>query len=659
MPIIQTYQTDLKSLRYGQDRPGGGSSNQPYHKVNYRKKFELGTGGLAQTGGSDLILRGGYLTTGIPGYANSRILADTERIGKWLASPEGLVWIGQQNVLSQLGTRIYGGYPLSVQLPNTRRLNGGTYTPLSTLAAVVGNAFGGHPNKQGIDFRGQNPELSLPQYVNLVNLPNEFDGIKNLSRNRLVNLYRTKIADYQGAQSTELYSYKGGPQSDKGLQLTTVINAAKDRTIFKSSNVLATGTDTFPLSYITWDQSDFNRLNYNSSRTYFVVGNGTTTTVQDFRKALILNGTQSNISSSPNYKTQNIELRVKLGDPGKRGVNRGNYTRGRSDLPIGLDTINSLYLYKSNAVTTDSRKNDLVKFRIAVINNDNPKQKTFAHFRAFINSFSDSSTASWDSFKYLGRGEDFYNYNGFSRTCNMSFTLMAQSIQELSIMYQKLNYIISSLSPDYGRNGYMRGNLVQFTLGGYFYETPGILKNINVTIPNDTTWEVGIPASSAQDTRAVGSNGFTDSNVKELPHRLDIDLEFAPIYDFLPQIVGSSYTVNAPSGSASSNPKGILGAGQIKQRFISLQDADGNINNLYNDGVAPVFYPGPKNVTDPNILPSLANEINEIPLIDFPTDPEEDLVPLIPGTLRFNRQIARPGLGINELSDEELSNLGN
>ena len=61
--------------------------------------------------------------------------------------------------------------------------------------SVVGNAFGGHPNKQGIDFRGQNPELSLPQYINLVNLPNEFDGIKNLSRNRLVNLYRTKIAD--------------------------------------------------------------------------------------------------------------------------------------------------------------------------------------------------------------------------------------------------------------------------------------------------------------------------------------------------------------------------------------------------------------------------------------------------------------------------------
>ena len=51
-------------------------------------------------------------------------------------------------------------------------------------------------------------------------------------------------------------------------------------------------------------------------------------------------------------------------------------------------------------------------------------------------------SASWDSFKYLGRGEDFYTYKGFSRSNNMSFTLMAQSIQELSIMYKKIIYPI-------------------------------------------------------------------------------------------------------------------------------------------------------------------------------------------------------------------------
>lgn len=651
MPLIQTYQTDLKSLRYGQDRPGGGSSNQPYHKVNYRKKFELGTEGLAQTGGSDLILRGGYLTLGIPGYANSRILADEERIGKWLFSPEGLVWQGQQNLLSQLGTRIYGGYPIQVRTANKTRLNDGVYTPVSTLLAVAGNAFGGHPNKQGTDPTGQS-DFGRPEYIKLVRggITNTgtFEGIASTANNRLVNLYRTKIADYQGAQSTELYQYKGGPQSGEGLQLNTIINTASSRTIFKSSNVLATGTDTFPLSYITWDQSDFNSLNYNSSRGYFVVGNGTTTTVQDFRKLLILNGTESNISLSPNYKTRNIEKRVSLGDPGARGVNRGNYQNGIPQNYRGLDSLNALYLYKSaNVNNTDVRTNDLVKFRIAVIDNDNPNLKTFTHLRSFINSFDDSMTAGWDSFKYLGRGEDFFNYKGFSRTNNISFTLMAQSIQELSIMYQKLNYLISSLSPDYSKTGYMRGNLVQLTLGGYYYEMPGIIENITITLPNDATWEIGIPPSEADSTRFSASpTKFTARNVQELPHRLDISMQFRPIHNFLPQLVGSSL-------SKESNTNGIDGGQNIKQRFLSLANANPSVTegNLYGEGVDSVF-----KIPKSNLVSDEPIEINEIPLLDFATNSEEDVVPIIPGT---NRRINRPGLGINELSDEELLNLGN
>jgi hypothetical protein len=591
MPLIDL-QTDLKSLRYGKDRPGGGSSNQPYHKVDYRRKFDQSIDKLAQTGGSDLILRGGYLTLGIPGYASSRILADEERIGKWLTSAEGLVWIGQQNVLSQLGTRIYGGYPQQIQTLNAKRLNDGAYTPFSTLAAVAGNAFGGHPNKQGIDFTGTVGLLARPQYINLINgsdtgflsfgsNPQE-EGILNPNKNRLVNLYRTKIANEAGSNSTELYSYKGGPQSGEGLQLKTVINTASYRTQFRGTNAEFLGGLYTPLNYSTFSQQQIEDLTYNSSNRFFIVGSGNNTNVQDFRK-LILDPTRngSNLSTSPDYKTKNYETRVHRkggGNPGKRGVDRSNYTNGRPDLPLGVDTINSFYLYKSAGVTTDERKNDLVKFRIAVIDNDNPNLKVFAHFRSFINSFSDNTSADWDSFKYLGRGENFYNYRGFTRTCSMSFTLMAQSIQELSIMYQKLNYLISSLTPDYNSQGYMRGSIVQLTLGGYFYEMPGIINSINVEIPNDTTWEIGIPATPEQSTEAAGGNGFTDSQVKELPHRLEVSMEFTPLYKFLPEKV-----------------KDIYGGQNITQRFLSLEDAGGNKNTLYSgpggQGVPGIFTP--------------------------------------------------------------------
>jgi hypothetical protein len=583
MPLIQTYQTDLKSLRYGRDRPGGGSSNQPYHKVNYRKKFEQGTEDLARTGGSDLYIRGGYL---LPG----RILADEERIGKWLISPEGLSWVGQQQVLSTIGTRIYGGYPAQVKAANRIRLNDGVYNPLSTLLAVAGNAIGGHPNKQGTDPTGQS-FLGRPEYIKLVKggITNTgtFDGISSIANNRLISLYRTKVADYEGSQSTELYSYRGGPQSDKGLQLRTRINAASDRTIYLGSNTsfLTPLFGFSPLSYATFSQGDLEALSYNSSNEFFVVGNGTLANVQDFRKELLVPGTESYISLSPDYRTRNIETRVNLGNPGARGVNRRNYGAGIPQNYRGLDSLNALYLYKSaNVNNIDVRTNDLVKFRIAVIDNDNPNLKTFAHFRSFINSFDDTMSSTWDSFKYLGRGEDFFNYSGFSRVNNISFTLVAQSIQELSIMYQKLNYIVSSLAPDYSKGGFMRGNLVQLTLGGYLYETPGIIENISITLPDQATWEIGIPVNEEDNTRFFASpTKFTADNVQELPHRLDISMTFRPIHNFLPQIVGSSYTVNSPTGSVSSNPEGINGGQKIKQRFLSLANGNPTIAsaNLY------------------------------------------------------------------------------
>jgi len=369
-----------------------------------------------------------------------------------------------------------------------------------------------------------------------------------------------------------------------------IINTASSRTQYaggSSSLLFRTPISGFaPLSYRTFNQGDIESLNYNSSNTYFVVGPGTITTVQDFRKKLTVPGTESYISISPNYKTRNIENRVNLGDPGARGVNRRNYQNGVPQNYRGLDTLNALYLYKSaNVNNTDQRTNDLCKFRIAVIDNDDPNLKTFSHFRAFINSFDDSIAATWDPFKYLGRGEDFYTYKGFSRSNNISFTLMAQSVQEMSIMYQKLNYIVSSLAPDYSQGGYMRGNLVQLTLGGYYYEMPGIIENITITLPNDATWEIGIPPSEADSTQfAASPTRFTGRNVQELPHRLDISMTFKPIHNFLPQIVGSSY-------SKTDNADGINGGQDIKQRFLSLANANPNWKdgNLYGEGVGEVF----------------------------------------------------------------------
>ena len=291
------------------------------------------------------------------------------------------------------------------------------------------------------------------------------------------------------------------------------------------------------------------------------------------------NGT---LTQAPDYANPNVrfEGRVNLGDPGKKGLIRSNYSKGA----IGLngkvnvvDKITAMYMYNAENVTTNKEKNDFVKFRFGVINPDQPKEKTFVHFRAiFDGAITDNMTANWDSFKYLGRAEDFYNYTGFTRSVSFSFTVVAQSKPELALMYQKLNYLQSSLTPNYNKtNGFMRGNLHQLTIGGYFYEQPGVITSLNYTMPNDSPWEIAIPSNFlTADSATDGSGIKSDPSVKELPHRIEVQVGFNPIHTFLPQIVGSAYDTN--------NPNGIFGKGDIDQRYIAL--ANENSVSLYTKG---------------------------------------------------------------------------
>jgi hypothetical protein len=211
------------------------------------------------------------------------------------------------------------------------------------------------------------------------------------------------------------------------------------------------------------------------------------------------------------------------------------------------DRINALNLYSSTAVTQDPVKNDLVKFRIAAIDNKKPTHKTFMHFRAFIDNFSDSYNATWNPINYLGRGESFYTYNGFTRTISLGWTVAAQSKEELMPMYRKLNYLASNLAPDYTGKGYMTGNLVQLTIGGYLYEQVGFINSLTYDIPAESPWEIGI-----NDT------GDYDPTTKEMSHILKVTgFSFTPIHDFIP----SKQTLTAPNGN-------VTGFGP--QKYIAL-----------------------------------------------------------------------------------------
>ena len=119
-------------------------------------------------------------------------------------------------------------------------------------------------------------------------------------------------------------------------------------------------------------------------------------------------------------------------------------------------------------------------------------------------------------------------------------------------MYKKLNYLASVCAPDYSSAGYMRGNIVTLTIGGYFYEQPGIITGFSYEMNDDNaTWEIGI-----------NDEGGDDTSVKELPHLIKVSgFNFIPIHTFVPRLQQGTFIID------KDNDYG-------KERYIALQSGD-------------------------------------------------------------------------------------
>jgi len=252
---------------------------------------------------------------------------------------------------------------------------------------------------------------------------------------------------------------------------------------------------------------------------------------------LLLAQSQSLAPPSINGKPQPIYTKSDLYSKdldGKGNTISNYYLRERRITAGGVgksDGINMIPLFSDNSNPFNStetrygnRARDLIKFGFEHMCNNCPKT-TKVHFRAFITSFSDNHNAEWQGTRYAGRGENFYTYQGFDRSVQLGFLIAAQSREEMKPLWQKLNFLVSGLYPDYTDNGFMRGNLTKFTLGEYFYRTPGIITNLNITIENDYSWEI----------KMRQREGVEVDKQMELPMICSISMTFIPILDDLPR----------------------------------------------------------------------------------------------------------------------------
>jgi hypothetical protein len=130
----------------------------------------------------------------------------------------------------------------------------------------------------------------------------------------------------------------------------------------------------------------------------------------------------------------------------------------------------------------------------------------------------------------MGRAEKLYKYKGFGRKISMAFTVVAQSREEITAMYDKLNFLASSLAPEYLdslTSGYMAGNIAYITLGEYIYDQPGIITSLTFDIPEESPWEIGIDDAG---------NRLDIKDIRQVPHMIKVSgFNFTPIHKFRPE----------------------------------------------------------------------------------------------------------------------------
>ncbi len=515
---VQSYGFNQRSLTFGDDRPANGSSKQPFIKT-----------GLPPVDSDPTSATG--LIAGITREISSRT-TDLERVSKFLISPQGLQFIAKQELLSTQN-------PIVPGRPNRSTPLKGFYNPLATLAQTAASGTGLHIERQGLLPVFNSADKYEKVYLTLSN---------DEESNRLQNLYLTKVVGQTiggarvkstGISTNEnlLLSYIGG----SGITKTNIQFA--DNRVYGLSNTEGRGVFTYTQVQLE------NQISRGQTPTGLDIG-------QDFRRNIRRipgNAKQGQTGlfgkgATRDYLDPKVNkiTRVGIGDPGKRTRDRSHLYKTDFDT---IDKVATLPLYRGSVADLKSHSRDFIRFRFEVLDNQTENSATYVHFRAFLGAINDNYGGQWDAKQFVGRGDQFYNYKGFTRDISLSFTVHPQSREEMAAMYQKLTYLASTLAPDYsGDGGYMKGNITRLTVGSYFYRIPGFISSLSYTVPENASWEIAFDQPE----------GGNEQDQLEVPRHFEVSVNFTPIHDFAPQLMDGTrdYALFTPdqANSGQRNP---------------------------------------------------------------------------------------------------------
>lgn len=535
--------TNLKSLKYGSDRIGGGNSGQPYIQT------DIGNGIIGNV--DDGLIRGG----GAGAIKSAAV--DTIRIGKFLSdNPRGYLFIEKQ-----VGLQLSNPLLESKAIPNingtgllnniinsvvnftnnnigpTRIYNLG----VNTLKQIPVNAIGIHFNRHGLgptqddstkylavaQFNNKTGNNRLVKYTKDL-LPNS----QPTTVNRILNAVRSVLAAVPGlpsflkpADQKPIAEYLGGPGSVYGIGTTLI--KRYDNTSNGLNKQLPTDRGKLNRN-ILGVTNQYNEGNVASianavSNALLRIGINTPINVNnlitpensflqinqtavDYKTENIPAGANGTVNSPTTRKYTTLRNQVNKQSNVTQLIDNGltnapfltvfktqntNINRGSKNFAyLGTDLAGNRK-HKTSAFDRTEQYQDisLLAIKFTIIDPFDRGNKTLT-FSAYMKGFRETFDGTWNETNYVGRSESFYTYNKFKRGASFNLDIPCFNQEQLTNNHKKLETLLSTTAGSYSGNNFLGGVLTQIKLGNYLDDQYAIINSISYEVPDESSWDV-------------------------------------------------------------------------------------------------------------------------------------------------------------------------
>ena len=127
-----------------------------------------------------------------------------------------------------------------------------------------------------------------------------------------------------------------------------------------------------------------------------------------------------------------------------------------------------------NIIKEQDKNTDIIRFIFSDAEGNNP-----VYFRALLSSIKESIKPEFNEQRYVGRTERFVTYGGVKRGVSLTFNIIAFSPDERDGMWTKVNYLSGLTFPKEVKNGFMVPPLFKITIGGIYDNQPCYIESLD------------------------------------------------------------------------------------------------------------------------------------------------------------------------------------